>query len=97
MEETTDLLKDGHSIEEIAELRGYTTNTIVNHICKAIENEMEIGYNQLVSADAEAEVRSAVEKVGNEFLKPIKEAVDESISYDAIKFVLAKMKSEENN
>lgn len=96
MEETIDLLKEGQSIEEIAELRGYTTNTIINHICKGIEQNKEIGYDQLVSAENETEIRKAVEMVGDEFLKPIKEAVDESISYEVIKFVLARMKSEES-
>lgn len=94
-EETLQLFQDGQSVEEIAELRGLSSNTIVNHLSKAIEEEKAIDYTRLVSPEREAEIRSAITEVGKEFLKPIKEAVTETITYNEIKFVLAKLKLEE--
>ncbi|WP_225744554.1 DNA helicase RecQ [Marinilactibacillus sp. Marseille-P9653] len=94
VEETLRLFNEGGDVAAISELRGLSTNTIINHLCKAIEEHKQIDYNQLVSKQADTEIREAIEAVGDDFLKPIKEAVEDSITYDEIKFVLAKIKSE---
>ncbi|MDZ7834375.1 MAG: helix-turn-helix domain-containing protein [Alkalibacterium sp.] len=49
----------------------------------------------MVSPEAEEEIRRAIGEVGRDYLKPIKEVVSESISYDEIKLVLAKTAADE--
>lgn len=95
VEETLDLFNKGNSIEEIAEHRGLSSMTIVNHLCKCVEKGIEFDYARLLSPEAEAEILKAIDEVGKEYLKPIKETVDDSISYDGIKLVLAKLKAKE--
>lgn len=94
VEETLRLFNEGEDVEAISEVRGLSTNTIINHLCKAIEEHKQIDYDQLVSKQSDKEIREAIDQVGDEFLKPIKEAVADSVTYDEIKFVLAKIKSE---
>lgn len=95
VEETVDYFKEGRTVEEIASARNLSTMTIVNHLCKWIESGEELDIDRLVSTRANDEVRKVIPSVGTEFLKPIKEAVDDSITYDEIKFVIAKMNAEQ--
>ncbi|WP_368645082.1 DNA helicase RecQ [Alkalibacterium putridalgicola] len=97
VEETVTYFNEGQSIDEIADMRNLSPMTIVNHICKWIENGKDIDLERLVSPEAEREVRNAISEVGRDFLKPIKEAVDDAVTYDEIKVVLAKIKAEEKS
>jgi len=96
-EETVDCFKEGQSIEEIADTRNLSPVTIVNHLRKWIERGNDLNIDTVVSSEDEEEIRSAIGEVGKDYLKPIKEVVSESISYDEIKLVLAKMKTEEGS
>jgi ATP-dependent DNA helicase RecQ len=91
-EETVQYFKENHSITEIAEKRQLSENTIVTHLCKWIEQGKELDISCVVSEEGEKEIKQAIEEVGQEYLKPIKEVVSEAITYDAIKLVLAKLK-----
>ena len=95
-EETLSYFQEGKTIAEIAKIRGLSPTTIVNHLCVLIQEGTELEYSRLVSEEAEAEIKAAVSEVGVSPLKPIKEAIAESISYDEIKFVLAKIKAEKD-
>lgn len=95
MEETLDLFNEGNTIEEIAERRGLSNMTIVNHLCKCMEEGIDFNYARLVSPEEETEILKAIKEVGKDYLKPIKETVADSISYDAIKLVLAKLRAKE--
>ncbi|OJF92413.1 DNA helicase RecQ [Alkalibacterium sp. 20] len=96
VEETVTCFEEGQTIDEIAEMRNLSTMTIVNHICKWIEKGKEIDLDRFVSPEADKEIRKVIPQVGRDFLKPIKEAMDDSITYDQIKVVLAKIKAEES-
>ncbi|WP_027109233.1 DNA helicase RecQ [Lacticigenium naphthae] len=88
--ETVSLFEGGATLEEIAKQRGYTATTISNHLAKALERGETLDYQRLVPPEVESEILAAIETEGAEFLKPIKEAVDSTITYEQIKFVLAK-------
>jgi len=99
--ETLNLWQKGKSIKEIAKIRDLKSNTIVSHISYLIENKLikidEV--DKLVPIKIQKKIIKAIKKVGDtEFLKPIKEELENSnepdISYDQIKFVLAKLKVE---
>ena len=95
-EETLAYFNEGKAVTEIAAIRELSPTTIVNHLCVLIQEGTELEFSRLVSEEAAVEIRAAAAKVGMIPLKPIKEAVSESISYDEIKFVLAKLKAEES-
>ncbi|MER2063600.1 MAG: DNA helicase RecQ [Alkalibacterium sp.] len=95
VEETVSYFNEGQAIDDIADRRNLSAMTIVNHICKWIESGKEIELERLVSKDKETLIRKVLPDTGKDFLKPIKEAVDDSVTYDEIKVVLAKIKAEE--
>jgi uncharacterized protein YpbB len=55
------------------------------------ESGGDLDYDKYVSAKVEEAVKKIVEKKGTAKLAPIKNALPKSISYDQIKFVIAKM------
>ncbi|GEK91663.1 DNA helicase RecQ [Alkalibacterium kapii] len=96
VEETVTYYKEGQTIDEIADLRSLSPVTIVNHLCKWIEQGEELDVSRLVTNEADQKIRKAIAKVGTDFLKPIKEVLDDSVTYDEIKIVIAKIKVEES-
>ncbi len=91
--ETFDLYKRGLGIEEIAEKRGLSSATIVNHLCYLIEKKLVKDIDGLVDKKIQAKIKKAVKKTGKGKLKPIFEELEEKVSYEEIKFSLAKNKS----
>lgn len=84
------LYSQGKSIEEIAKERKLTEETIFNHLVKSFQEGKKINWAEMVDEDIEDQVLAVVDKVGAEFLKPIKEELPDSISYLDIKKVLYK-------
>lgn len=90
-QETYDLYLEGFAIDEIAEKRDFTIGTIIKHLEKCEERGQDVDWSKFtIGADKESKVIEAINKVGPDYLKPIKELVPEDISYDEIKIVLAK-------
>lgn len=82
------------SIEEIANTRGLTPDTILNHLIKLEEKGRKIAWSKIKIDDKkEKEIIDAIKQVDEEKLKPIKELVSDDISYFEIKLVLAKFKA----
>ncbi|MGB3852186.1 MAG: DNA helicase RecQ [Tunicatimonas sp.] len=82
-----DLFEKGKSVEEVAQARGFTTNTIYGHLMPYVADG-KIEAEQLVAADRIEQIKKAVAVHGQSSLKTIKMAIDESISYDEIRVVL---------
>lgn len=85
-----DLYKEGKQVEEIAEIREITKDTVLNHFVKCQEEGLDISWEDFVDNEKEKEILDAIDNVGREYLKPIKQAVSDDISYYDIKAVLYK-------
>ncbi|MGL4629229.1 MAG: helix-turn-helix domain-containing protein, partial [Cetobacterium sp.] len=85
---TAELFIEGLSIEEIASTQQIVVTTVLNHLSKAKEEMAELDLSRLYTAEEKALLVEAVEKVGIERLKPIKESLPEYFSYDKIKLIL---------
>lgn len=82
---------EGLSLHEIAEKRGYTVNTIINHLKKCEEMGMAIDWSRFMDDPTkERQILKAIDKVGPDRLKPIKEIVSENISYEDIRITIIK-------
>jgi ATP-dependent DNA helicase RecQ len=90
--ETLELFNNGLSIREIAQKREVAESTIVSHLCFLIEKKLIKDIDKLVSSKKQKFISEAIEKVGSEKLKPIKEELGEKASYDEIKIYLASTK-----
>jgi len=88
-EATLRLLREGRTFEEIAEVRGRRVTSIIDHVVKMIERG-DIEFNPAwVLPERRAAIEGAAARLGFDRMKPIKEAVEEYITYDEIKLVLA--------
>ena len=94
--ETFDLYNKGLAIEAIAQERELTIGTVVGHLIFLMEKKLikfdEI--DKLVDHNKQKKIKAAVEKVGAEKLKPIKEELGEEVSYEEIKLVFAKINNQ---
>jgi ATP-dependent DNA helicase RecQ len=87
------LYKEGKSVKEIAEVRGFKTTTIEDHLLDCAKLGLEINYSDFVLSEHEEMIINAYREIGGNKLKPIKEALPEDITYNEIKFALSKAES----
>ena len=84
---TLQLHQQGLSVAEIAQERGMATSTINSHLSELMEMNQPVALNKLVAADKQKAIVTAIEKVGDAVLKPIKEYLGENYSYEEIRLV----------
>ena len=98
---TVNMLKDNMSFEDVSKERGITSQTIFTHIEQYIsENsdlDLSIDYSQFFNNEEEQIIEKAIDEVGANALKPIKDIVPENISYGMIKAVILKKFISENS
>jgi len=87
--ETLQLAKQGLSIEEMAEARGFSPKTIVSHLELWLEKG-ELMVDNYVGAEKQNQIKKVVAEIGTEQgLRAIKESLGEHYSYEEIRMVLA--------
>lgn len=91
---TYNLFKSGKDINEIVDIRGLARETIENHLLKCFELGYEIDLSEYVNFEFKDVIFDAINKVGTERLKPIKEILPDNISYFDIKYFVAVYKAE---
>lgn len=87
---TYELFQDGLSTEEIAKERGLTVNTIQNHLSRAAQEGLPVDWDRLIPTEYEQKILHTVQTLGPAPLRPLKDALPDIISYDAIKAVIEK-------
>jgi len=83
------LYKQGLDIQEIANRRALTTNTIEEHLQKCLSAGLEVDVGRFVSLHNRALIEDAIALHGTDKLKPLRESLPETITYSMIKFVVA--------
>ncbi len=92
--ETLDLLKQGHSFEQIAQIRGRKVGSVITLVADLVEKgEIEFQSTWVSSPRCE-QIREACLRAGTEWMKPIKDALPPEVSYDEIRLVLAQVRKE---
>ena len=87
--QTYTLFRNGHSVEEIATERDLVTNTVESHLIECVSAGLTVDISKFVSASDRAQIEKAIAAHGTEKLKPIRESLPESITYNMIRFVVA--------
>ena len=88
-QESLNLFKAGKSVAEIAQERGFATQTIEGHLAHFI-SEGEIKFEELVNPEKVAIIEAALENMdATKGIVPIKEKLGDSVSFGEIKLVLA--------
>ncbi|WP_413381181.1 DNA helicase RecQ [Alkalihalobacillus sp. 1P02AB] len=81
---------DGKTVKEMAKEQNLTERTIQSHLIKGLHNGEIDTLEKYVDPWKVEQIKQVVKVVGTEKLKPIKEQVDETISYQEIRFVIGK-------
>jgi len=87
--ETYALYRRGASIEDMASQRNCTARTIEGHLADCVRAGLAIDISQFVSDDARVQIQKAIAQHGIDKLRPIRDALPESITYTMIRFVVA--------
>jgi ATP-dependent DNA helicase RecQ len=77
------------ALAEIAELRGRSIATVVNMVADLIEKGRVEYRVEWVGEDDHKAIADAVGRLGEQWLKPLREALPERITYDQIRLVVA--------
>lgn len=86
---TLQLHRQGLSVEEIAQKRGFSFSTIITHLVELIEMNQPVDLNQLVLPVRQQLIVKAMQAVGTASLKSIYEHLKQSYTYDEIRLVRA--------
>jgi ATP-dependent DNA helicase RecQ len=95
--ETLRLLTEGRSFEEIASMRDRQVGTVVRTVADLVERGEVEFQPAWVSPAKQQQIERACKEVGMNGLSPIKQALPESISYDEIKLVVARLRRKLNS
>ncbi|HYY59235.1 MAG TPA: helix-turn-helix domain-containing protein, partial [Pyrinomonadaceae bacterium] len=95
VEETYALYSEGLTIEEIGERRGLTEITIEKHLAEAIARGLDFDISRHVTERDRALIEIAVDQLGTQQLKPLRDALPAHINYRMIRFVVADLQRAE--
>jgi ATP-dependent DNA helicase RecQ len=88
---TLELYKQGRNIEEIAKERNLSPRTIINHLAELIETGETVDVEPLIQPGHYEIIVDALQQVGSELLKPVKDFLGDEYSYEEIQLVRAVM------
>ena len=86
---TLQFYQQGLSVEEIAQKRGFTERTIITHLSELLEMKQPVDLNRLVLVELQQQILQAIQSVGADSLKTIKEHLGEEYRYEDIQLVRA--------
>jgi ATP-dependent DNA helicase RecQ len=90
--ETLELLQQGRTLEEIAQIRGRKVSSVVVLVADLVERGETEFQERWMNPERRAQIRGACNRVGMEWMKPIKEALPEEVTFNEIRLVMAEMK-----
>jgi ATP-dependent DNA helicase RecQ len=94
-EETRQLLAEGKTFEEIAQIRGRQLTSVMNFVAELVERG-DLEFRQdWVGAEKHEQIAAACARLGSNLLKPLKEALPPEISYGEIRLVVAHLHQQE--
>jgi uncharacterized protein YpbB len=91
-DETWALYEQGLSVEEICQQRGLTEMTVEKHLADCIAEGRPFDLSRHVTETDCAEIARAVEQLGADRLKPLREALPRHITYRMIRFAVAHLR-----
>jgi ATP-dependent DNA helicase RecQ len=86
---TLQMYQDGQGIEDIARERNLKPSTIISHLAELIEAGESIDVESLIQPGHLEIIVDALQQIGGEVLKPVKEFLGDEYSYEEIRLVRA--------
>lgn len=85
-----ELYKQGKTIDEISKIRGFTRQTIENHLIKCYEMDLNSDIIKDIQTQYETAILKAIDEFGIQKLKILKENLPNQVSYLDIRYYIAK-------
>lgn len=85
-----ELYKQGKTIDEISKIRGFTKQTIENHLIKCYEMDLNSEIIKDIQTEYETAILKAIDEFGIQKLKILKENLPNQVSYLDIRYYIAK-------
>lgn len=95
VDETYSLYCEGLSIEEIASRRNLTEITIEKHLADCIIEGRDFDISRHVTDEDRAAIEMAIERLGTQQLRPLRDVLPSHINYRMIRFVVAEVQRAE--
>ena len=84
-----DLYIQGNSIDDIANIRKLTKQTIQGHLLDCFKDGMELDLEKEINVKYKDQIVDAIKKYGTKKLKPLKDVLPDEVSYFDIKYYIA--------
>ncbi|MDX6693031.1 MAG: ATP-dependent helicase RecQ [Blastocatellia bacterium] len=97
VDETYTLYCDGLTIEQISTQRGLTEITVEKHLADCILQGRPFDISRHVAEPDRAQIEIAIDQLGTQLLKPLRDALPSHINYRMIRFVVAQAQRAEQN
>ncbi|MBE9125348.1 MULTISPECIES: DNA helicase RecQ [unclassified Coleofasciculus] len=91
---TLQFYQQGLSVEEIAQKRSLAPSTVVSHLSELIEKNQPVDLNRLVPPERQTLIIKAIQVVGAESLKSLREHLGETFSYEEIRLMRSRWQRE---
>jgi ATP-dependent DNA helicase RecQ len=93
IEQTLQMFRAGHSIEQIAAQRGFVTSTIFGHLAAGLEMGEPVDVNQFLTREQQEEIISAIEQTGTGSLATLREFLANKYDYGPLRLMCAFVQS----
>ncbi len=90
--ETMQLLAEGKSFTEIAQIRGRQVSTVINAVAGLVESGVIQFRPEWIDRNRFSVIEAACARLGVEWLKPLKDSLPPEITYDEIRLVVARLR-----
>ena len=94
---TFNLYNSGKTIDEICNIRGLTKQTIENHLLKCYEADFDVDLEKNVQTQFKDDILNAINLIGIEKLKPLKEALPSQVTYFDINYYVIQYKKNKHD
>ncbi len=91
------LYNEGKSIDDICKIRGLKRQTIEGHLVKGYELGLDIDLSDVVNLQFERLIFDAIDELGFDKLRPLKDFLPSEVSYLDITYFVVKYKKEKLN
>jgi len=87
--ETLRLLAEGRTFDEIAQARGRQVSTVINMVADLVEKGRLAYRLEWIGEDVHKQIEEVIQRLGSQWLKPLREALPQEVTYDQIRLVVA--------
>ena len=88
--QTHTLFSNGHPVEDIATERKLKTETVEGHLIECLSAGLTVDISRVVSESDQALIEKAIVQHGTDKFKLLRESLPENITYNMIRFVVAR-------